>query len=144
MKALRPDLVFSYWIYMWYLLYFFRITSFSPKFPLLLGAIDNIVMLFLMLLYGTSRETIFYFIVINTCIKIVPLYFLRHEPIRMKDIYFTVFLFGLFVLWLHINRQHLIGNLKLIYHSLLYGENKTPFMALLTKMKQNLKETRLV
>ena len=39
----------------------------------------NIIMLILMLLYGTSSRTIFYFIVINTFIKVVPLYYLRNE-----------------------------------------------------------------
>jgi hypothetical protein len=49
MAALRADLVFSYWIYLWYILYAFKITNFSPKFPLILGLIDNIIMLLLML-----------------------------------------------------------------------------------------------
>ena len=135
-KSLRIDLVFSYWIYFWYILYAFKITSYSPKFPLILGLIDNIIMLFLMLVYGTSRRTIFYFIVINTLIKIVPLYYLRKEPLKTRDIYFTIFLFILFIFWLHINKQSLIGNLKLIHDSLLYGKDKTPFMAFINKFKK--------
>jgi hypothetical protein len=144
MAALRPDLVFSYWIYLWYILYAFKITSFSPKFPLLLGLIDNLVMLILMLVYGTSKVTIFYFIIINTIIKVVPLYYLRNQAINMKDIYFTIVLFGIFVIWLHLNKQSLIGNAKTIHDSLIYGENKTPFMALLNKIKQNFKDLEVV
>jgi len=144
MAALRADLVFSYWIYLWYVLYAFRITSFSPKFPLILGAIDNIIMLLLMLVYGTSKETIFYFIIINTLIKIVPLYYLRNEPIKGRDIYFTIFLFVLFILWLNVNKQSLSGNLKVIYNSLLYGQNKTPFMAILNNIKTNFKSLQVI
>jgi len=144
MAALRADLVFSYWIYLWYILYAFRITSFSPKFPLTLGLIDNIIMLVLMLLYGTSERTIFYFILINTLIKVVPLYYLRNEKIRMKDIWFTILLFIIFVLWLYLNNQSLIGNMKLIYDSLLYGKDKTPFMALLNKIKNNFKKLEII
>jgi hypothetical protein len=144
MAALRADLVFSYWIYLWYVLYAFRITSFSPKFPLVLGAIDNIIMLLLMLVYGTSKETIFYFIIINTLIKIVPLYYLRNEPIKGRDIYFTIFLFVLFILWLNVNKQSLSGNLKVIYNSLLYGQNKTPFMAILNNIKTNFKSLQVI
>lgn len=143
-KPLRFDLVFSYWIYIWYILYAFKIIRFSPKFPLLLGLIDNIIMLILMLTYGTSVRTIFYFIIINTLIKIVPLYYLRNEKIKMKDIYFTILLFGIFVLWLHINKQSLIGNLKLIHDSLLYGKDKTPFMAFIKKFQNNFKELRVI
>lgn len=144
MSALRIDLVFSYWIYFWFILYAFKITKYSPKFPLILGLIDNIIMLFLMIVYGTSRRTIFYFIVINTLIKIVPLYYLRNQPLKMKDIYFTIFLFILFIIWLHLNRQSLIGNLKLIHDSLLYGQDKTPFMAFINKFKKNFKELEII
>ena len=144
MRALRADLVFSYWIYVWYILYALKITTFSPKFPLVLGLIDNIIMLVLMLVYGTSRETISYFLIINTLIKVVPLYYLRNEQIKWRDVYFTVFLFIIFIIWLHLNKQSLIGNMKVIHDSLLYGENKTPFIALLNKLKQNFKELQVL
>lgn len=144
MAALRADLVFSYWIYVWYILYAFKITTFSPKFPLILGLIDNIIMLFLMLVYGTSKRTIFYFIIINTLIKVVPLYYLKNESIKMKDIYFTIFLFIIFVLWLHLNRQSLFGNIKLIHDSLLFGQDKTPFMSFINNLKKNFKNLEVL
>ena len=144
MAALRADLVFSYWIFAWFILYEFRFTEYSPKFPLILGVIDNLIMLVLMILYGTSRQTIFYFIVINTLIKVVPLYYLRNESIRLNDIYFTCGLFLLFVFWLHVNEQNLVGNIKLIHDSLLYGKDDTPFIALLKKIKSNYKTIEII
>jgi hypothetical protein len=144
MTALRPDLVFSYWIYVWYLLYAFAFTTYSPKFPLIIGLLDNIVLLGAMFTFGTSNRTIAYFIIVNTLIKVVPLYYLRFEPIYKKDIIFTVGLFGVFIVWLHINRQSLIGNIKLIYESLLYGQDKTPFMAFINTMKKNFKSLEIV
>lgn len=144
MAALRSDLVFSYWIYFWYVLYTFKITNYSPKFPLILGLIHNIVMLILMLMYGTSKRTIFYFIIINTLIKAVPLYYLRNESIQMKDITFTIFLFAIFVIWLHLNKQSLFGNIKVIHDSLLYGQDKTPFMAFINKLKMNFKKLEVI
>jgi hypothetical protein len=143
-KPLRVDLVFSYWIYFWYILYAFKITNYSPKFPLILGLIDNLIMLVLMFTYGTSGRTIFYFIIINTLIKVVPLYYLRNELIKIKDIYFTVFLFLIFIIWLHINKQSLIGNIKLIHDSLLYGKDETPFMAIINKLKKNFKQLEII
>ena len=144
MAALRVDLVFSYWIYLWYLLYEFKITNFSPKFPLILGLIDNVIMLILMLMYGTSKRTIFYFIIINTLIKIVPLYYLRNKTIQTKDIGFTIFLFAVFFIWLHLNKQSLFGNIKLIHDSLLYGQDKTPFMAFINNIKKNFKNLQVL
>jgi hypothetical protein len=143
MKALRPDLIFSYWIYVWYLLYIFNYTSYNPKFALILGLIDNIIMLILMLHYNTPRKTIVIFVIVNTLIKVVPLYYLRKVMVKWKDIYFTGVLFLIFILWLHLNKQNLVGNVKMIYESLLYGKDKTPIMALINKMEKNFKNIEL-
>ena len=139
MKALRADLVFSYWIFIWFVLYEFKLINYSPKFPIILGIIENIIMFILMLLFGTSVRTIIYFILINICIKAVPFYYLRNETIKMKDVYFTAVLFLLFIIWLHINEQSIVSNLKIIYDSLLYGKDQTPFMSLLRKVMKNYK-----
>lgn len=141
---MRIDFVFSYWVYFWYILYAFKITTFSPKFPMLLGLIDNIIMLLLMLLYGTQPSTIIQFVLINTIIKAIPLYFMINEPVQKRDIYATIILFTLFVIWLHINAETLTGNAKLIYTSLLYGKNKTPFMSFMKKLRYNFKHLRLI
>jgi hypothetical protein len=101
-------------------------------------------MFIFMVMYGTSKTTIFYFLVINTIIKVVPLYYMRNQPIQMKDIYFTFFLFLVFMLWLHMNQQSLIGNLKLIHDSLLYGRNNTPFLAFMDKLKKNFKNLEII
>lgn len=97
-----------------------------------------------MLLYGTSKRTIFYFIIINTIIKVIPLYYLRNEPINMKDIWFTFILFIIFILWLHLNKESLFGNIKVIHDSLLFGEDKTPFMAFINKLKKNFKNLQVL
>jgi len=139
MTALRTDLVFSYWIYVWFILYIFNITLYSPKFALILGLLDNIIMLLLMIYFGSKGRTIFLFIIINTVIKVIPIYYLRNEDIKLKDIYFTLALFVIFIGWLHINSQSLIGNLKLIHDSLLYNKTQTPFMYLIKQIQNNFK-----
>lgn len=127
MAALRADLVFSYWIFVWYILYALKFTKYSPKFALLFGIIDNIIFLFLMIAFGSNKRTILYFILINTLIKVLPYYTLINVPIKITDIYFTCLLLFVFVMWLHINKQSLIGNMKLIHDSLLFNKNETPF-----------------
>ena len=144
MAALRVDLVFSYWIYVWFILYFFNYIEYSPKFALTLGLLDNIVMLFLMIVWSTSLKTIFWFIIINTLIKVVPFYYLRNESFKMKDIYVTMGLFLIYIIWLHINNQSLVGNIKVIHNSLLYGKNETPFMNLLSKIEVNFKRLEVI
>lgn len=144
MAVLRADLVFSYWIYFWYILYAFKFISYSPKFALILGLIDNLIMLFLMLYFGTSTKTIFNFILINTLIKVIPLYTLRNEAIQMKDIYFTIVLSIVFVIWIHLNSQTLVGNLKLVHDSLLKGKNETPFLSLMSEIERNFTNLKII
>jgi hypothetical protein len=139
MRALRFDLIFSYWIFIWVLIYLFKWTIYSPKFALIVGLIENCFMLILMFLYGTRIESIIYFIIINIFIKVVPLYYLRNYLIKWKDIYFTFILFIIFIVWLHLNKESLTGNLKLIYNSLINNKNKTPFLSFIQKFKINWK-----
>jgi len=137
MTNIRIDLVFSYWIYLWYLLYILRFIKYSPKFAMAIGIVDNFIMLCLMLYFATKMQTIIMFLIINTIIKIIPYYSLRRETIKIKDILFTLFLFIIFIIWLHINKQSLRGNLKIIYDSLIYSQNKTPLMSLFQQIKKN-------
>lgn len=139
MRALRFDLIFSYWIFIWFLIYKLKWIIYSPKFAILLGLIENLFMLIMMLLFGTRMESIIYFITINIFIKVIPLYYLRSNIICWKDIYFTIILFILFVFWLYINKESLIGNLKLISESLIYNKNNTPFFKFIKKFKNNWK-----
>ena len=88
----------------------------------------------MMIIKGTKRITILYFIIINFLIKVLPIYYLRAETIRIKDVYMTILLFVIFILWLYINNISLIENIKIIYNSLIYGENKTPFMKFVTQL----------
>ena len=104
-----------------------------------MGILENIVLFIFMLIWGTSTRTIIWFAIINTLIKILPFYYLRNESYNLKDIYATIGLFLLFIIWLYINKQSLIGNAKLLYDSFIYGKDKTPFMALLNKIENNFK-----
>jgi len=139
MAIIPPHMVFSYWILVWFILYYFKLTQFSPKFAITVGILENIVLFIFMIIWGTSLRTKIWFVIINTLIKILPFYYLRNEPYNLKDIYFTFGLFLLFVIWLHINKENLIGNAKLMYDSFIYGKDNTPFMRLLHKIESNFK-----
>ena len=104
---MRADLIFSYWIFTWYLLYISKIVNYNPKFAILIGIIDNTIMLLMMIYFGSNMYTIVMFIIINTFLKIVPYYTLWNKKIERKDIIVTLFLFIIFIIWLYINKQNL-------------------------------------
>ena len=82
MASLPPHMVFSYWILLWFILYYFKLTSFSPKFAITVGILENIVLFIFMVLWGTSTRTIIWFAIINTLIKILPFYYLRNASYK--------------------------------------------------------------
>lgn len=124
----RLDLIFSYWIFAWYLLYITNIISYSPKFILILGIIENIILLFFIIQNGSTINTILKFIVINTCIKVIPYYTVRNDIIQEKDIIASIMLFFLYIIWLYMNKETIIQKYKAIYSSLVQNKGDTPGM----------------
>ena len=137
--ALRFDLVLSYWIFAWYLLYITKIVSYSPKLMLFLGIIENSLVLLLMFYYGSNITTITYFIVVNLFIKVIPFYTLINEKMQSREVKGTIIFLLIYLVWVYINGQSVITYYKNIINSLIHNKNETPFIALITKIKSSLK-----
>ena len=129
------DIVFSYWIFAWYLLYIVKIVKYSPKFAIGIGILENILLLCFMILNGSNRRTIFYFVFINTFIKVIPFYTLKRERIQVKDVYAFFALFLGYLIWIIINKQNLAGNYKMVYESLIHNTDEMPFLRLVNYVK---------
>lgn len=100
---LRIDLVFSYWIFIWYLLYILNIVKYNPKIALLLAIIVNGIAIMLMIYYKNPLSVIISFCLINLFIKIIPFISLIETPYTLKDFYALVVLCVIFLLWRKIN-----------------------------------------
>jgi hypothetical protein len=127
----RLDFVFSYWIFVWYLLYSIRIVPYTPRFVLLLGIVQNIILLFFMTKNGSTLSTIAKFIVINIVIKIIPYYTVKDDNITERDIIISILLFFIYCLWLYVNKETLIEKYNKIYISLTQNRDDTPGIRLL-------------
>jgi len=96
----RIDFVFSYWIFTWFLLYIIGVVPFNPKLFLILGIIENIFGIFIL-----PPNKIIYFLIINTFIKILPLYLIWNTKLKNVDNYFGVSLGFLYLIWLKLNKE---------------------------------------
>ena len=130
---MRFDFVFSYWIFVWYLLYISKFTSFTPKFAICVGIIENIVLLSFMILNGSNKRTIFYFVFINTIIKLIPFYTLRKETVALKDVKPMLVLFAVYLVWIFVNKQNVY---KMSYESLIHNRDDMPFLSLVSFVKR--------
>jgi hypothetical protein len=110
-QFIRPDFIFSYWIFLWWILYALKIVDINPKFAIILGLIANSIMLILYI-YIKEYYVILPFIIINTFIKIIPLMHVWNTKITFNDVFFTLLLFAIYLCWIFYNNFLLIFTQK--------------------------------
>ena len=133
----RVDFIFSYWVFLWYILFYFGIINvyvFNPKFAILLGLVENIIILFLMIYYKTKLHLIVAFFIMMILLKILPIYTIWNTKIRIQDILATLVLFLIYLFWIFINKKSMLGFIQNIKNMILHNKNTLPGMILLTKL----------
>ena len=123
---LRADFIFSYWIFAWFLFYIFDIIKFSPKFAILIGIIENIGLLFYIIYHNAPYSIIWKFIIVIMFQKALLLYIVRKDIMHVSDILFTLGLFVIYLLWLHIHNTSFFEIINKINTSLIQNKNETP------------------
>lgn len=131
---MRLDFIFSYWIFFWYLLYLFGlVTQYNPKFAIVCGLIENILILFFMLYFHTRIKLILLFIIMSILLKIIPLYTLWNTKIKWHDIQMTFLLFFIYLFWTYINNQKYNDFMKRTQELIIHNKNTLPGMRFLEK-----------
>ena len=111
----RIDFFFSYWIDIWCLIYIIyhhndiiknkgcNTIIYNPKFALLVAIFINIVEFTSMIYFMNSRNHIIIYFIIVSIGKGIPLAYLRNTKICQRDIYASLFLFSIYLLWMYWN-----------------------------------------
>ena len=120
-----PNLVFSYWILAFVMFYFLGFKKYNPLFLLIIGLIHNIILLIIYLFIAPVKFIII-FIFVNIIIKVLPIYLLRNTTIQMKDIYFSLCLFLVFLCYISI--LYFVFGKKNVYHGLYSKKVKVGFL----------------
>jgi hypothetical protein len=95
-----PDKIFSYWVFGWYIIYMFQIIQISPKLALIIGLIENIILLGL-IFNRTSIDLIIYFCITIVITKIIPIFTLWSITIGKDDWKYLVGLGVVYLLWIY-------------------------------------------
>ena len=132
---IRPDLIFSYWIYAWYILYLFKVVPYNPKFAILCGIAENLCILLAMLFYHTKKILVVLFLIMFFILKLVPLYTIWNAKINWKsDIKNTLILLFIYLIWIHLNHITLSDATTSTKNLILHNQNTMPGMALLERV----------
>ena len=95
------DLLFSYWLFLWFLLYYFHIISYSPKWMFILAMIYISIIIIIMIYKRLSSIKIFIFFILAIIFKVIPFYLIRNDSIKFKDIIFGILLFLIYFIWVY-------------------------------------------
>ena len=95
-----PFCLFSYWILIWTIIYFFNILPLpSPFYFLIIAIILNIFNGFYLLYKNKNiSHNLIYWLLI-TVMKIIPAYLIRNRKKSINDIYFGIVLFLLYLMY---------------------------------------------
>ena len=113
-QLLRSDFILSYWILAWFILYIIGIVRTSPFFVTVLAIILNIITLLYLIISNASVYNITKFIIINTIIKGLPLWYMmvRGHIITRSSIIATALMIASYYIWLRMNDMNID---KIIY-----------------------------
>ena len=142
---MRPDFLFSYWIYAWFFLFYFTpdhstkgtpsdfIKKYlNPTVAFYVALAENLLTFLAILIYNPEINILLKFIAMMLVVKIIPLYLLRNYPIQFsRDIPVLISVFIAYNVYLAWNETDLWDVYKRTFESIRQGQNYTPFFGLL-------------
>lgn len=135
MERTTPDLIFSYWIFTWFIIYYFFKIPYNPLIALYIGLFFNSLQFSQFLYYGNYYKS-FLFLIANVFLKIIPICLISHTKINKRDIYALIALFGIYLIYIYFIDFSLK---KAIQYSNFNVKNKkifTPLMSTIDKILQ--------
>jgi len=102
-RSITFDELFSVWVFLWFVLYYLNLTQYSPKFWLIL--ITMYAALSIVYMNYIQLKPIYILIVTLLMVvsKILPLYIIFNDKIKINDILFGFGIGILYLLWLNYN-----------------------------------------
>lgn len=133
MEVKKFDVIFSYWIFTWFILYYLNIVKYNPLFFLILALFSNLFII-IHFLYHKNYHKGLLFILVIFFIKILPIFLIRKHKITKEDIYFSIILFELYLVYIHCIYDYNFYNLYNEYSKLRTKELNTPLADYLKKI----------
>lgn len=137
---LRIDWLFSYWVYVWFLIFYFTMgvrnspsamyiqRYLNPTLALYFALFENILTFVYIIMVNPEIIIVVKFLLMMLVIKILPIYLIRDKKIHFtNDIYTLILIFGLYNVWLWINDTTIYEVYEHTIQAVSSGDNKTPF-----------------
>ena len=119
--------IFSYWIFIWFILYYLGLTKYNPLFLLLVGYIFTLFEFIYLIINKTSKYNFIKFFIINILIKFIPILLIIKFPLRfnLDDIYVSIYLIITYLIIMSIMNKNPYEYYKLMINTYIYNDNKS-------------------
>lgn len=147
---LRIDYLFSYWIYVWFLIYAFLlnypigkwnkyiIKNFNPLLALYVALFENLAVFIILIIYNPDFWLIIKYTAMLLFIKIFPIYYLRDTAISWaNDMKYLALLFILYNFHLYLENTDIFSIYNRSVISLLKNQDRTPMMSAFKYISDN-------
>jgi len=124
--------IFSYWIFVWFLLYYFKLTKYNPLIILIIGYIITFGEWLYLIFMGANNYNIIKFIIINVIIKIIPILLIYNSKTTYKDLIIGLYIFLAYLLTMAIMKINPYKIYKKMLNTYLYDDNK--YKSIISKM----------
>jgi len=124
--------IFSYWIFVWFLLYYFKLTKYNPLIILIIGYIITLGEWLYLIFMGANNYNIIKFIIINVIIKIIPILLIYNSKTTYKDLIIGLYIFLAYLLTMAIMKIDPYKIYKKILNTYIYDDNK--YKSIISKM----------
>jgi hypothetical protein len=142
---IRPDWLFSYWVVIWFLIFYFADNGSSvgkwihrylnPSIALWIAVLENAATFIFMMIVRPTWEYFLKMLAMMTLIKALPLYLIRQYPIHWQnDIWVFFIVFGIYNVHLWTQDTNLVDIYKRTLTAFYEGSNKTPLFALIDSL----------
>lgn len=102
---ITSDILFSYWILIWYILYKIKIIPFNPIYAFVIAVIFmTIIIFYLLIRYDNTCDNyknIILFIIVNFFLKVLPTIDMYNNSYGMYDFIFGLILFGIYNIYIY-------------------------------------------
>lgn len=158
MNRITPDLIFSYWIYAWFIAYYIIITistkrniiiqNANPTLVLYIALIENIISLFYLFLSTYDFSLLFIYLLMLLLLKVLPIYLLFKEGERAPVNILPNIAISLVITIIYLGYVEIIKGISVIklyaniMKSIIMRENKTPFFKFYSLVEQQFQRNK--
>jgi hypothetical protein len=116
--------IFSYWIFIWFLLYYFKFTKYNPLLTLIVGYIITIGELIYLISQKTNKYNLIKFTVINIIIKVIPILLIYNHKITFKEFVINFYIFFIYIITMAIMNINPANIYRKVLNTYIQDDNK--------------------